>query len=299
MAYSPLQIAAMKYILALILIAAIALGLAYWRSPLHTFNTLVPKDDGSQKLASAIAYGDNPRHQLDIYTPVETVQNAPVIVFFYGGSWNSGTRTGYDFAGRALAAQGFITVVPDYRIVPEVRYPAFVEDSAAALRWVTANIGDYGGDPSRIVVMGHSAGAYNAAMIAIDDRWLGEERAGIRGFVGLAGPFDFLPLDSDSTRAAFGQWPDLPETQPVSWAGAGDIPSLLLTGDLDTTVKPRNSEALAAALSNAGVEAEMRTYEGVDHIDIVIALARPLRGRAPVLADAVDFARRVTGESDN
>ncbi|APE28138.1 alpha/beta hydrolase [Aurantiacibacter gangjinensis] len=288
----------MKYVLATVGVATLALGISYWISPLHTFNTLVPKDGGSAKVASDIGYGDHPRQQLDIYAP-ETdgdLSGAPVIVFFYGGSWNSGTRSGYDFAGRALAAEGFVTVVPDYRLVPEVRYPAFLEDAAAAIRWVRRNIAEHGGDPDRIVVVGHSAGAYNAAMMALDERWLGEDRRAIRGLVGLAGPYDFLPLDTDSTRAAFGEWPDLPETQPVSWADGGDPPALLLTGDLDTTVKPRNSRALAAALDDAGVAAEMRAYEGVDHIDIVVALARTLRGRAPVLADTVAFARRVTGE---
>lgn len=281
----------MKYGLALVVIAVLALGVAYWLSPLHTFNTLVPKDAEARKVAAGLAYGEHPRQRLDIYAPVETPEEQlPVIVFFYGGSWNSGTRTGYDFAGRALAAQGFVVVVPDYRLVPEVRYPGFVEDGAAALRWVAENIAEHGGDPERVVLSGHSAGAHIAAMLTYDARWLGEDHAMLRGFAGLAGPYDFLPLDSDSTKAAFGQWPDLPETQPTTWASAGDPPALLLTGAEDTTVKPRNSQALAAALEEAGVGAQVIEYEGVDHIDIVINIARPLRSRSPVMRDLVDFA---------
>lgn len=284
----------LKLLLAVVVLALGGLGLAYLVSPLHTFNTLVPKDAGSRKVISDIAYGQNPRQMLDIYAPADGGENLPVIVFFYGGSWNSGTRHGYDFAARALAAQGFVVVVPDYRLVPEVRYPGFVEDAAMAVRWVRDNVAEHGGDPSRIVLSGHSAGAYNAAMLAYDNRWLGRDRAAIRGFVGLAGPYDFLPLDSDSTRAAFGEWPDLPETQPVTWAGAGDPPALLLHGAEDTTVRPRNSTALAAVLSEAGVEARVINYPQVDHIDILIRLARPLRARTPVLDDFVSFAQQVT-----
>lgn len=284
-----------KLILAVIVLGAMGLGLGYLVSPLHTFNTLVPKDAGSRKVASGVAYGDNPRQQLDIYAPAGNTDGLPVIVFFYGGSWNSGTRRGYDFAGRALAAQGFVVVVPDYRLVPEVHYPGFVEDAAMAVRWVEANVAQYGGDPARIVLSGHSAGAYNAAMLAYDDRWLGEDRAAIRGFAGLAGPYDFLPLDTDAGRAAFGEWPDLAETQPVTWAGAGDPPALLLHGGDDTTVRPHNATSLAATLEAAGVHARVIDYPDVDHIDILIRLSRPLRSRTPVLDDLAAFAQQVTG----
>ena len=168
------------------------------------------------------------------------------------------------------------------------------QSGAAAVRWVRANIGQYGGDGDTILLAGHSAGAYIAAMLATDPRWLGEDREALAGMVGLAGPYDFAPFDTDSTIAAFGQWPDAPDTQPVTFADAEAPPMLLLTGVDDTTVKPRNSEALAARLREVGVEAELVEYEGVDHIDIVIALARPLRSRAPVLEDLTTFAKRVT-----
>ena len=289
--------AAMKYLLGTIALAALALGFSFSVDRLRTFNALVPKDRASAAIASDIAYGDNPRQQLDIYAPTEsTSMTKPVIVWFYGGSWNSGTRHGYDFAGRALAAQGFVVVVPDYRIVPEVRFPGFVEDGAEAMRWVRANIGEYSGDPDRIVVMGHSAGAHLAAMLAVDPQWLGEDRSAIKGLVGLAGPYDFLPLDTSSTIEAFGEWPRLEQTQPISYADSSSPPALLLTGSEDTTVKPRNSISLAAHLTEAGVEAEVVQYDGIDHVDILIALSRPFRGRAPVLEDATQFARTVTAQ---
>ncbi|MCU6454090.1 alpha/beta hydrolase [Sphingomonas sp. A2-49] len=261
-------------------------------SPLGVFDTLVPKDRGTTKVASGIAYGDAARQTLDVYAPrPHAVGRRPVVVFFYGGSWNSGARSGYAFVGRALAAQGFVVVIPDYRLVPEVRYPGFVEDGAAAVRWAEAHAADFGGDPARIVLMGHSAGAYIAAMLAVDDRWLKQDRRAVKGFVGLAGPYDFAPFDVDASRAAFGAWPRPDETQPVTWAGAGDPPALLLVGADDVTVRPRNSEALRARLRSGGVAVELRSYPKTGHVGLLLAIARPFRNRAPVLRDVARFVQ--------
>jgi acetyl esterase/lipase len=271
-------------------------------SPLRTFNSVVPKDRGGALLLRGAAYGTHERQRLDLYGPRQRGRGGqaspgrplPVIVFIYGGSWQSGMREGYGFAGRALAASGFLVAIPDYRLVPEVRFPAFLEDGASAVRWVRANAARFGGDPSRIVLVGHSAGAYNAAMIALDPRWLGSEREAVKGLVGLAGPYDFLPLDGPVTRAAFGGATDLPGTQPINFASAGDPPSLLLHGARDTIVYPRNSDELARRLRETGVDARVKLYPELGHVGIVTALSRPLRGRAPVLQDVVAFAREVT-----
>jgi acetyl esterase/lipase len=267
-------------------------------SPLTAFNGVVPKDRGGVLLARGEAYGAHPRQRLDIYAPRKLAAGArvPVIVWFYGGSWSSGDRQGYAFAGRALASRGFVVAVPDYRLVPEVRYPAFLEDSAAAVKWLRANVARHGGDPDRLVLAGHSAGAYNAAMLALDPRWLGADRGAVRGLVGLAGPYDFLPLDVAATRNAFGHVADLPDTQPVNHAGAGDPPALLVAGANDTLVRPRQTALLAQRLNAAGVRAETRLYPGVGHVGVMTALSRPLRGKAPVLQDVADFAGRVTAE---
>ena len=277
-------------------IAALGLSLlAAACSPLRTFNAVMPADPGTRVVLRGAAYGSEQRQALDLYAPGRKGgAPLPVIVFLYGGSWNSGLREGYGFAGRALAAQGFVVAVPDYRLVPQVHYPAFLEDSAAAVRWVRAHVADYGGDPERVVVMGHSAGAYNAAMLAYDGRWLGAQRPWLKGFVGLAGPYDFLPLSGPATRAAFGAAEDLPATQPVNHVTPGGPPALLLTAANDTTVGPRNATSMEAALSRAGIAAEHRSYPGIAHIGILTALARPLRGRAPVLSDAAAFAHKVT-----
>ncbi|WP_342657288.1 alpha/beta hydrolase [Sphingomonas sp. NY01] len=280
-------------------IGALLGALATSCSPLGAFDRLVPKDRGGTLVAKGLAYGSAPRQRLDVYAPRgDCGQPRPVVVFFYGGSWNSGTRAGYTFVGRALAAQGFVTVVPDYRLVPDVRYPGFVEDGAAAVRWVRANADRYCGDGRSVVRMGHSAGAYIAAMLAVDPRWLGETRSVVRGFVGLAGPYDFAPFDVDASRAAFGQVSNPAETQPVTWAGTGDPPALLLYGAEDTVVRPRNSEALADRLRAGGVAVKQRAYPKLGHVSILLALARPFRGRGPVLADVAGFIRSTVNVDD-
>lgn len=264
-------------------------------SPLKVFDAVVPKDGGVQLVVRDAAFGPDPRQHIDLYAPkTRPAGTLPVIVFIYGGSWSSGTKSGYSFAGRALASRGFLVAIPDYRLVPQIRYPAFLEDNAAAVRWVRANAARYGGDPDRLVLAGHSAGAYDAAMLAVDPRWLGADRKAVRGLVGLAGPYDFLPFDGPVVQATFGAVRDPVSTQPVTYASADDPPAFLATGDKDTTVLPRNSDALAAKLTAVGVPVERRRYPGVGHAGLVTALAKPLRGRAPVLDDVVAFAKRVT-----
>ena len=265
-------------------------------APVRAFDTVMPKDGESRKVASDVAYGEGPRRKLDVYAPVAAAKRPlPVIVFLYGGSWANGTREGYHFAARALAAAGFLTIVPDYRLVPEVHFPGFIEDCAQAVRWTRARAHDYGGDPDRIVLVGHSAGAYNAAMLALDPKFLGRDRAAIKGFAGLAGPYDFLPFDGAITTTTFGKWPRPEETQPIHYADASAPPMLLLHGGEDGTVWPKNSINLDRKLRSAGASSELKVYPGLGHVGIVTALAKPFRDKAPVLSDVTAFARRVTG----
>jgi acetyl esterase/lipase len=255
---------------------------------LNGLNGLTPGDGGVTRLVDGAAFGDDARQRLDVWAPRGRAGPLPVIVFFYGGSWNSGIRDGYGFVARALAARGFVVVVPNYRLVPQVRWPAFVEDGAAALRWVQANIAGRGGDPARMAVMGHSAGAHIALLLALDRRW-GVADA-IRAAVGLAGPADFLPFVAGGVaEAALGNAPDLADTQPIHLARGDAPPLLLLHGESDTTVLPRNSRRLANAVSDLGGAAEARVYPDLGHIGILLALSKPFRGRAPVLADASNF----------
>ena len=264
-------------------------------SPVVAFNSLMPRDQGTRRVAGGETYGPGERARIDVYAPAAHPERPlPVIIFFYGGSWKSGSREGYGFAGRALAAQGFVVAVPDYRLLPEGRYPGFLDDSAAAVRWVRGHIGRYGGDPDRIVLAGHSAGAYNAAMLALDPRWLGADRAAVRGLAAMSGPYDFLPLDTAVTKEAFGGVADLEATQPIRLASGDDPPSLLLAGGRDHLVIPSQSTGLALALVEAGARAEAIVYPELGHVGLVTALAKPFRGKAPVLKDVAEFARRVT-----
>lgn len=263
-------------------------------SPLGLLTAFTPTDAGGRLAASCIAYGPDERHMLDVYVPEQGAKKAQVMVFLYGGGWNNGERSDYAFVGRAFAAQGFVTVIPDYRLVPQVRFPAFVEDGALALRWVRDHIARYGGDATGIALSGHSAGAHIAMMLALDRRFLA--RAGlppgfVRSVAGLAGPYDFLPLDDPRSIAAFGDVPRMLDTQPISFADARAPRAFLATGDADETVRPSNSIALAAKLRTAGAAVELKTYPGLGHAGILLALNTGFRGRAPVLADIVRFAK--------
>lgn len=246
------------------------------------------------RFAREQGYGQSLRHKLDVYSPASQSQSTPVVVFFYGGGWEDGDRCFYRFVAMALAEHGIATVVPDYRLYPEVRFPTFLQDGARAVDWVRRHAGEFGGDPSRIFLMGHSAGAYIAAMLALDPQW---RVHGLRGVIGLAGPYDFLPLHSDVLREIFGPPETLSQTQPINFVTPAAPPMLLIHGARDRIVLPRNSTRLAARLRETGCIAEERVYPLIGHKLLVAALAKPFRLLAPVLRDSVDFIRRMESPS--
>ncbi|MEM8813769.1 MAG: alpha/beta hydrolase [Pseudomonadota bacterium] len=261
-------------------------------SSLTLFDTFVAKDSDASRIARNIAYGEANRQRLDIYRPKDDAAGLPVILFIYGGSWNSGRKGDYSFVGRALAASGFVTVIADYRLVPQIRYPAFVEDGAKAIAWIVRNIADYGGDPKRIFVAGHSAGAYNALMLAVEPRFLEAESVShnvIKGAAGLSGPYDFLPLVTRTTRRTFGSTADLESTQPVNLVTRRTPPIFLAHGADDGLVRPDNTRALSARLAEKQIRAKTRIYPDVGHAGLVLGLARPFRESAPVLRDMTAF----------
>lgn len=280
------------------LLAAALPVLASCSPTLGMFDAMAPRDEGVRRVVQNAAYGPGERQTLDVYAPAgHDGPPLPVLVFIYGGSWRHGDKDDYEWLGAALAAQGFVVVVPNYRLVPDVVFPAFVADCAAAVRWAADNSAAHGGDPSKIVLSGHSAGAYNAIMLAMNETYLaaaGVDAARVRGAIGLAGPYDFLPFDVAATRDAFGAASDLQLTQPIRFARADAPPLLLLWGEDDATVGRRNLESLQRVQLAAGGRVETKTYPGVDHIDILLAISRPFRNRASVLADMVVFAQRVT-----
>jgi len=265
--------------------------------PVDVLNALTPGD--GYRLSAGLRYGGVERQALDVYRPERPrATPAPVVVFFYGGYWNSGDRGDYRFVGQLLAAKGFVTVIPDYRLYPAVRYPAFLEDGAAALRWTQDRIAAFGGDPKRITLMGHSAGAYNAMMLGLDRRLgaaAGFDAANLCGIVGLAGPYDFT-FDTDLLRGVFGAAKDPAEALPIRYASNPAPPVLLVTGDADDTVDPANSRRLERRLAAAGNPVRRRDYPGLDHVDVLLQFSsfwtadNPAEN--PVRREVIDFLSR-------
>ena len=283
----------MRILINVLAIALIIGGLAYHFAALKIFNTLVAKDGGTTLLAEAVSYGPEPRQRLDIYAPEGTNAALPILLFVNGGSWNDGARGDYEFAGRAFAAKGYLTITMDYRLLPQNHFPDFVQDVAMAIAWAQKEAPRYGGDPNRIFAVGHSAGAYNLALAVLDKHYLkeaGADAKSLRAIATLAGPFDFLPLDTRVTIDTFGKVANPATTQPINYVSAEAPPFLLLTGTADTTVYPKNSRSLAKHLESVGAEVELKEYDGMGHAQIMLALAKPLRRKAsPVYEDILHF----------
>ncbi len=261
-------------------------------SPLAALNAVSPKDGYVRY--SGIEYGSLPRRKLDVYVPTEARTPMRVVVFFYGGGWKSGDRELYRFVGQALAKRGFLAVIPDYRIAPQVQFPAFLADSAAAVRWARNNAAAYGGDPRQLYLMGHSAGAYNAAMISVNPEYLAAEGVttdAIRGVVGIAGPYAFNPLQYSSTRPIFTSAASPEQAQVVTFVKPDAPPMLLLHGLDDGTVKPVNSRKMAERMREAGNPVELIEYKSVGHYVIVVALAAPFQAQGGILDAATAFIR--------
>jgi len=260
-------------------------------SPARLLNALVPEKE--LKTTRAIAYGSGERRRLDVYVPANpSTTPRPVIVFYYGGGWDSGSRKEYLFVAEALTSRGFIAVIPDYRIYPEVVFPDFLEDSAVALRWTFDNIANFGGDTRNIFVAGHSAGAQIAMMLAFDKTWLSHVKSDptrIRGVIGLAGPYDFLPLKTDRLKAIFPSAEKQALAQPIRYARKDAPPALLVTGESDDVVGPGNTKRFAQRIREAGGIVEEKYYADLGHIKLVMALSAPLRRNYRVLDDVVEF----------
>jgi acetyl esterase/lipase len=277
----------------LILLSCLALGAAGCTG-FDVLNSMVPSCGYAR--TSNISYGSLPRQKLDVYRPRNAPPNARVVIFFYGGVWKSGQKENYRFAGEAFTTQGFVAVLPDYRLYPEVTFPAFVQDGALAVRWVHDHIADFGGDPSRIYLMGHSAGAHIAALLTLDGHYLsdvGLDRSSIRATVGMAGPYWFEPFPQD--RGIFNMKPTDtkvdPAIEPLNFADGHAPPMLLMQGMRDTLVDPQNAFALATLINHNGGHAKVIWYNDRGHKGVLIALASEFRWLAPVLRDASDFIR--------
>lgn len=262
-------------------------------SPLPLLNALVPGDGYTR--TTDLAYGHLARQKLDVYVPVNGSRGAkPVVVFFYGGSWESGDKADYRFAAEALTSQGFVAVVPNYRLYPEVLFPDFLDDAAKAARWVKDNIAHHGGDQKRVFLMGHSAGAHIAAMLTLDAEYLAKVKLAPKdfcGMIGLAGPYDFLPLKKLTLKTIFGPEEGRWRSQPINYVSGNNPPLLLLVGKKDTLVSPGNTERLAAKVESKGGPVKMVEYADYGHMEMVLKLAAPLRGDGAVLDTVAEFIR--------
>jgi len=256
--------------------------------------------DGAMRQVADLRYGNDPAQKLEMFVPQGANGSLPVLVFVHGGSWAGGDPHDYRFIARTFCAKGYAVVLAGYRLYPQARFPAMVQDGAAAVRWVHDNAAKLGGDPARVALMGHSAGAYNVTMLTLDPQWLkavGLDDTAIRGTVALAGPFDFLPLDSDATINAFGDAPDLAGTQPINFARQNAPPLLLVTGDADTRVRPRNSQHLSQLLTQAGAPNRPVLLEGVTHEKIIMMFAQPFSRDTRAIDAVLPFLQRVTAPS--
>ncbi len=247
-----------------------------------------------------VAYQPGPRGGLDVYRPRQANGSTPVVVFIYGGGWDQGAKSDYAFIGDALASKGFVTFIPDYRLYPEVRWPAFLQDNAKAVRWVRDHAAEFGGDPSKLFLVGHSAGAYNAVMLSLDRRWLAavgmDPRRDLHGVIGLAGPYDFLPLHSDELKAIFGSPDTRPATQPINYVDGQGPPLFLATDNHDKVVDPGNTTRLANKVRERGGSVETKIYPGLSHALLLGVVAAPLRFLAPVLQDMTKFIDKHAGD---
>jgi acetyl esterase/lipase len=255
-------------------------------APTH-FSSVRPRTD--------IAYGEKPRQRLDVYAPAQA-KGLPVVVFWYGGAWTAGDKSSYRFVGTRLAENGFIAVLPDYRLYPAASFPAFVEDGARAIAWVERHIETFGGDPTRIVLMGHSAGAHQAAMLAVAPQYLraaGATPADIIGLVGLSGPYVLDP-DTDVLRTIFSSPYQKSDWQPVRYASAQAPPTLLLHGLDDRRVSPRQTRQFRDALSAKGVSVEMELYEDDGHADTVACFSK-LTHHMPEFERVMAFIKNIAG----
>jgi acetyl esterase/lipase len=263
-------------------------------SPVNVLNAVIP-DNGYDKQAD-IAYGALPRQKLDIYLthqPAETGRKT--VVFFYGGSWESGSKDDYKFVAEALTSAGYDVVVPDYRLYPDVLFPDFVDDAARAVAFVKQHIPRYGASADKLFVAGHSAGAHIAALLALDKHYLehyGLEPADLAGMIGLAGPYDFLPLKSDTLKIIFGPQAERWRSQPINFVDGDNPPLLLLYGNNDLTVWPKNSRNLAAKVEENGGNVELHAFKDYGHVAMVAKLAKPLRGEGELLKIIKAFVER-------
>ncbi|MCK4743611.1 MAG: alpha/beta hydrolase [Sulfuriflexus sp.] len=259
-------------------------------SPLGILNATVSSDGYTSVLNQA--YGKKTRQSLDVHIPNNVSDNADVVIFYYGGRWQYGSKEQYKFVADAFTSKGIIVVLPDYRLYPDVDWRDFIKDGAGAYQWVFENIGKYHGNPKRIFVMGHSAGAHISAMVSLDESLLDKKIRRPCGFMGLAGPYDFLPIRDADVIRVFSSAGDLKNTQPITFINKNDPAMLLMHGRDDVSVKVGNTTRVEKRVKQIGGTVNTKLYDDVDHIDLLISLSSTFRHISPVLDDSVAFMKK-------
>ncbi len=265
-------------------------------SPVKLLNSVIPTD--GYDLKEDIAYGELARQKLDIYIPKETsTQKMPIVLFYYGGGWDSGKKTDYLFAAEAFTSKGYVTVIPDYRVFPEVKFPEFMQDPVSAAKWVKTHINEYGGDSDNVFIVGHSAGAHIGMMMNINTQYLQTVDLSpndFNAFVGLAGPYDFLPLVSQRLKDIFGPKQSRWRSQPINFVIGDNQPILLMVGLKDNTVWPRNTFNLAKAIEGKKGSVQVIEFANYSHVDMVAKMAKPFRDNNDLLDNIVQFMQENT-----
>lgn len=286
----------LRRLLAPVLGAFVTIALLAGCSGLTVLNTIASSDGYTQ--SRDVIFDAQDSLALDVYQP-NNARNAPVVVFFYGDRWQSGDKADYLFMGQALTKLGFVVVIPNYRLYPQVRFPAFVQDCARAVRWARDNASRYGGDPNKLVIMGHDAGAYNAAMLALDPEYLqavGMNRNELKGTIGLAGPYSFLPITDPTLRVIFSPPEKFGQTQPVFWVDGANPSMLLISGKNDTVVPYSNTRDLAQRIKDGGGIVQTIAYDDLSHGMIVAAFGDSMfLKKVDIRNKVARYIREVTG----
>lgn len=252
----------------------------------------IPAKFSDIEIKKDIAYGDQDWQKLDLYIPENAkADNAPVLVFFYGGRWTDGSKDMYKFVGHAYAKKGYLVAIADYSKYPTVKFPSFVEDGAKAIAWTYKNVTEYGGDQNNLFVMGHSSGAHIGALVSADDAYLKAEGLNndiITAFAGLSGPYDFIP-EAEDLKDMFGPPENYSLMQVPTYIDGDEAPKLLLWGNKDEAVWRRNLDRLEAKIKKENGQVETIIYDDVDHVGTIASLTWFLRSKAPVLNDTLEF----------
>ncbi|WP_409431943.1 alpha/beta hydrolase [Litorimonas sp. RW-G-Af-16] len=254
-------------------------------APVTLLNTITPSSSFSK--AKDVSYGPLERQKLDLYKADTPKPDAPMLVFVHGGSWQEGSKDIYKFLADGFTKDGYDIAVPNYRLYPQTKYPGMIEDTAKAIAYAAVQ------NPDRpIVVIGHSAGAYNALMAIMDPRFMAAENLAtcerVAGVISLAAPTGAYELKDPPYPTIFpGRFQG--EDAPLAHADQPLPAMFLINGADDTTVGRKNAEMLAEKIEASGGNAKLKIYDGMNHTEAVQFLSRHFDGDSSLKSDIASF----------